>query len=438
MEIYTIGKEPSNRIQLPNNDHISRFHAKLEVRDNNSYVLYDQSTNGTFINGVMIKNDFRNVSRGDIISFAGIAVLDWRMIPERKKNGFLIKWWHIALPFFIVLIGISVYLFMNRPSIKPVEAPQLMGLEDISAKYDKSVGMLVHAYFLKIPIGQRTMFFGRSKKTGDLDIDSNRENLNPFMSIGTAFLVKHKNKVKLITNRHVVDPSWRINQTGINDLSQERNLEINEDQELIRFARVIREIIHHYKKAANLYSYNNELFVTQKAFMKFVPKGQMMQLQDHMTLDEISVAFGGINCSLAASSINEDVDLAELNVELPYQPGKFSYINLSDISSEETKIGTDVFMIGYPGGTTLAYDKVTRQSNPERIKGQISREPSKFFISYQMNTLQGSSGSPVFDSRGKLVGINYAGWAGLSRGMAIKSNYLLRFLEGDWAQEPEE
>jgi len=164
----------------------------------------------------------------------------------------------------------------------------------------------------------------------------------------------------------------------------------------------------------------------------------MMQLQDHMTLDEISVAFGGINCSLAASSINEDVDLAELNVELPYQPGKFSYINLSDISSGETKIGTDVFMIGYPGGTTLAYDKVTRQSNPERIKGQISREPSKFFISYQMNTLQGSSGSPVFDNKGKLVGINYAGWAGLSRGMAIKSSYLLRFLEGDWAQEPEE
>ncbi len=84
MKIYKFGRNPDNDIVLNDqNLRVSRYHAILTVRDNGTITIYDQSTNGTYINGVKIKSQVEtNVSTSDNIVFAKTAQLDWNLISK--------------------------------------------------------------------------------------------------------------------------------------------------------------------------------------------------------------------------------------------------------------------------------------------------------------------------------------------------------------------
>lgn len=85
--IYTIGRDPSTDICLYDGGNlVSRFHAILKIRQDGSYVIIDQSTNGTFINGVRITRGREvPVTRKDTVMFANVAELDWSLVPESRK-----------------------------------------------------------------------------------------------------------------------------------------------------------------------------------------------------------------------------------------------------------------------------------------------------------------------------------------------------------------
>lgn len=83
-ESYTIGTSSDNRIVLNDTTSlISRHHAILKLMRNGKYIIYDQSTNGTYVNGVKIrtKTDFP-VSVTDQISFAQVQQFDWRRVTK--------------------------------------------------------------------------------------------------------------------------------------------------------------------------------------------------------------------------------------------------------------------------------------------------------------------------------------------------------------------
>jgi serine protease Do len=81
---YTIGTESDNRIVISDPDnHVSRHHAILKLKRDGKYFIYDQSTNGIYVNGVKIKSkvDFP-VSTTDSISLSNSYELDWNRIPN--------------------------------------------------------------------------------------------------------------------------------------------------------------------------------------------------------------------------------------------------------------------------------------------------------------------------------------------------------------------
>jgi len=84
MKTYKIGRNTDNDIVI--NDQslsVSRYHALLTVHDNGTITIYDQSTNGTYINGLKIKSQIETaVSTSDRIVFAKTAQLDWNMISK--------------------------------------------------------------------------------------------------------------------------------------------------------------------------------------------------------------------------------------------------------------------------------------------------------------------------------------------------------------------
>ncbi len=62
----TIGRSPDNDIELRGDQFASAAHARFEPRGDGIWLQDDQSTNGTFVNGVRV-DDVRKLAPGDVI-----------------------------------------------------------------------------------------------------------------------------------------------------------------------------------------------------------------------------------------------------------------------------------------------------------------------------------------------------------------------------------
>jgi len=79
---YTIGRAPDNNIVV-NHPTVSGYHADLIVSDAMGYPQYtfvDHSTNGTMINGQLLRNSSCFVVYGDSIILAGTVMFDWSVL----------------------------------------------------------------------------------------------------------------------------------------------------------------------------------------------------------------------------------------------------------------------------------------------------------------------------------------------------------------------
>jgi len=107
MKKYKIGRNPDNDIVIIDQSlRISRYHAKLTVLDNGTITIYDQSTNGTYVNGVKIKSLVETpVSKSDSILFAKKALLDWNLISIAS----------IQVPSFVPPVSSQKPLYSSTP-----------------------------------------------------------------------------------------------------------------------------------------------------------------------------------------------------------------------------------------------------------------------------------------------------------------------------------
>ena len=109
---FTIGRDPQNDIVISDpSDLVSRLHATLKVDKKGHYRIMDQSTNGTYVNGIRVEKFAEvPVSRKDDITFASVASFDWDEVP-RPNN---VKSWLIPLLCVLgaTLIGLAVYLLI--------------------------------------------------------------------------------------------------------------------------------------------------------------------------------------------------------------------------------------------------------------------------------------------------------------------------------------
>lgn len=118
MKVYSIGREGGCDIVLNDpSDVISRRHAVLNVSPSGKMTIVDQSTNGTYVNGMRISSGVPYpVTRKDSISFAHVARLNWDLIPS--SNQYL-KYVVIGVVPLLLISGIafgSYHYFHNSNS----------------------------------------------------------------------------------------------------------------------------------------------------------------------------------------------------------------------------------------------------------------------------------------------------------------------------------
>lgn len=99
MKTITIGRDMNCDVYVDNRM-ISRRHAILRIHPTGKMELVDMSTNGTYVNGIRLSSNVPfPLKRKDIVSFAHVSQLDWKLIP----NPF--KWVRLGL---IALAAIAV------------------------------------------------------------------------------------------------------------------------------------------------------------------------------------------------------------------------------------------------------------------------------------------------------------------------------------------
>ena len=87
MKTYSIGRDLNCDIVINDStDVISRRHALLNITPSGKMTIIDQSSNGTYVNGIRISQNVPvPVTRKDIVSLAHVAKLDWNQVPKSNQ-----------------------------------------------------------------------------------------------------------------------------------------------------------------------------------------------------------------------------------------------------------------------------------------------------------------------------------------------------------------
>lgn len=112
MKSYSIGRDESCNIVIDDSMKlVSRRHATINV-DGRKITIVDNSTNGTYINGIRISSGIPvPVTRRDVVSFAQVKELDWKTIPDESKKT---AWIIAAVAVAVIAAGLGTYFILTK------------------------------------------------------------------------------------------------------------------------------------------------------------------------------------------------------------------------------------------------------------------------------------------------------------------------------------
>ena len=163
-------------------------------------------------------------------------------------------------------------------------------------------------------------------------------------------------------------------------------------------------------------------------------------------IDYIMVGYAGRNythldefqrCDVVADSKDKEIDVALLQLNDKKTPEEVTQVfSPSNFNTERlVPLKDKLFTIGYPAGLSWALDKRAKSLEPSIKETKCSKEPSKYDFELQEQSVGGSSGSPIFNEAGQLVGILWGGTSiagGFTK--AMHSKYLKKIYDEEAVQ----
>ena len=361
----TIGKSSDNEIQV-HSDNISRYHAVMKITKSGKYYIFDQSMNGTTVNGTKIpKFTDYEIKRGSKIYFANSEQLDWKQVPRAGIHPI----YYLSPLLLVLIVAVSYFGYKHFQDV------------DVSKKYNTSVCLVYNSFYLAYLDGQDTLFY--IGENGYVDVKNERyklSDLKPIEVTGSGFFVSVDGKI--VTNKHVAAP-W------------ESDLTI--DKEAIKSKiGVIDALVN------NKIHFNPKIVGVPVLVGIFPNETQMGKSEPFKKM---------ITCSLEKIASEKEIDLALLQTDNKSTPKNCNYVKPDDIISDKSEINVDddITIIGYPLGVELALKNVENKIKATSNHGKISKISDKYEIQYDAGSTHGASGSPVFNKDGKLIAVNYAG-----------------------------
>lgn len=410
-EIWGIGTNFRNKYQLQG-ERVSRFHATLKLKNDKKWYIQDHSRNGTTINGQPIpQNQDIQLKKSDKILCAGIEVVN----PYGKKkssgraNGgvnircYVLRFVSIAL--IIGCISAAVIYFKGCEGLSNKLKDQTD--EQLYAKYKNSTVLMVGYYYYKISAGNLNLeSFGLPTEVvineqGKLKpIEGRREMMNSYT--GTGFFVSED--AKIITNLHIAKP-WLF------------------EEDAAKISDIYKQMLA--VAAAELPQLN--AFIQQvkvdgvSAYLGFIPNGEYVSNENLVTCHEL------------VAGEDKSVDVALLQSVTKKLPNvEVAYVDLENavVSDEDIRVGTHIYTLGFPMGFSAQDLKSSKGIQLLARGGNITQESTDYSFGFDAASYGGASGSPIFNSKGQLIGVLNAGF-NKSQGFnyGVKAIYAKKLIE---------
>lgn len=354
----------------------------------------------------------------------------------------------------IFFLGLIIICSSCNKIIEP-DAP-----EKIFEKYKSSVVLIANQYYYEVTIDKSSYFYSPSSEK---KIYFTKEDVlkNLSFSTGTGFIISENGEV--ITNNHVANPKDENYKNELFRLNESVKTDIIEN--IRRYNDTIENIKTNYNQnSSNMDYYEKEKYETAYNIMRnqkdnLVEKYKIFNnvnfnnSSSKLVIYKLGIAYNDTyvtefddmqECVVVKLSDKENVDLALIQTKnKTFNTKPKSIFNFKDNNpnvfenpektkerdiKKPVKINEDVFMIGFNRGFSLANTKQGIKS--QFTSGKISQENDGERILYTIPTLEGSSGSPVMDKWGNLVGVNFAKMTNSqSFSFAIPVNELKKFYE---------
>lgn len=174
MKTYSIGRDINCDIVIDDStDVISRRHALLNITPSGKMTIIDQSSNGTYVNGIRISQNVPvPITKKDTISFAHVAVLDWKRVPSQGVSPMKIIIFSIIGVIVTAAIAFGAF-YMLKPGADPGPTPP----DSDSIKTVKPICEKIDTSDKKKPnVENADKKKGRVKKTKGKDKDKDNNN----------------------------------------------------------------------------------------------------------------------------------------------------------------------------------------------------------------------------------------------------------------------
>ena len=460
--IYGIGSNFRNEIQVDNNT-ISRFHATLKIAKDNKAYIEDHSKNGTVINGEKIKSGENvRVKPNDSVVCGGIPVNLKRYISASvwEKGKSVIISSGIAAA---IILGVLAYKLLPDNKIggifgkSPSPSDLIPATVYVHTSYNLVLTIEDDPFIEKISgVWPKEWIFGKNNE-GEYVLDMRYQ--YPIGHSGTAFFISRDGKMG--TNRHIALP-WHY-------LEQEE--EGKEKEKLLQTMAEIQESFLHVKdvsienlevleRYANYHrqKYTTDYLLDDLLYDHIYKRVQANPKELVNILKEVNgwisrfkkskvnisgrhtfmgIGYPGRNyssvsefarCSILKESGDEKIDIALLQLNDRKTPEDIKYIY--DINKARCEVGTlkpqseELYKTGCPAGLEIGLNNEDGGLKPTIHKLTVIKEPGEYNFQYQGQDVGGSSGSPIFDRKGRLTGVLWGGVPGTQYGYGCHIKYL--------------
>lgn len=409
--IYGIGSNFRNEIQISGNT-ASRFHATLKIDRKGHATLQDHSKNGTTVNGQRVRNGQTvRVSKGDSVVCGGIPVNVSPYIPGSMSIPKMISL--VASIVIIACCGYGVWWWIDRQSTVSPKSTQAM---------ENATACVYGGYYYVVTIKDdpfKNMIDGWPEKwyvgmdgKGELQVHLNTKDINPIAYTGTAFFISKDGEMG--TNRHIAVP-W---------MYRTPKVEENIRQQMEKSRQATGGILYNLLSSA----VNNSTLSVDDA-NAWLKRYQNSDFEIGGTHAFLGVGLNGTKvnnlndlqqCQLIAESGDEKKDVALIRLNSRKTPdyivqmGAIYDIEKSREDEQSLKPQDENFtIIGYPLGERISNESFDgKELRPTIHKATLSKTPDDNQFQIQAVGIGGQSGSPVIDSKHRLIGVLCSGFSG--------------------------